>query len=302
MMRAGQLFEITDGNRQAVVTEQGAALFRVCWDGAELLNGITDDGFGAFDGHGQLLVPWPGRIRGGKYEYEGHRYELPINDHVTGASIHGWARWATWQPKDHNPDRITLNCRLLAMPGYPFPFEYEQSYAWQGEGLDISLIAKNIGDRTAPFGYGAHPYLAVGHRLIDETTLQVQANRYFEVDEHLTPIEPASSVDGTPFDFRQPRPIGATKLDVTLAELARDDEGRIVVNYRSADSSISITCRYYEPIKFIQLFSGDTLPMYRRRSLAIEPYTCLPNAFNNGIGLIHIPPGGAVRVHWTLGA
>jgi aldose 1-epimerase len=195
-----------------------------------------------------------------------------------------------------------LNCRLLAMPGYPFPFEYEQSYAWQGEGLDISLIAKNIGDRTAPFGYGAHPYLAVGHRLIDETTLQVQANRYFEVDEHLTPIEPASSVDGTPFDFRQPRPIGATKLDVTLAELARDDEGRIVVNYRSADSSISITCRYYEPIKFIQLFSGDTLPMYRRRSLAIEPYTCLPNAFNNGIGLIHIPPGGAVRVHWTLGA
>jgi aldose 1-epimerase len=301
-MRAGQLFEISSGNRQAVVTEQGAALFRVRWDGAELLNTANDDGFGVPGSHGQVLVPWPGRVSKGVYQYEGTLYQLMINDRQKGSAIHGWARWLTWQLKEHLADRITLSCRMLAIPGYPFPLEFEQSYAWQTDSLEISFIAKNIGDKTAPFGYGCHPYLSVGSSTINGDILQLPASRYFEANDDMSINVTPLAVEGTPFDFRQPKTVGGTELDVTLTALARDDEGKVVVVFQAPDGSISITCKYDEPIEFMQLFSGDTLPSGRRQGLAIEQYTCPPDAFNNGLGLIHLRPAASVRARWTLSA
>jgi len=127
-MRAGELFEIADGNRRAVVTEQGATLFRAQWEGKELLDTVEEDGYASHGCYGQHLMPWPGRVPKGLYEYEGERYQLPITDHVKDAAIHGWTRWATWHVTEHGQDNITLGCRVLAQPGYPFPFEYELSY------------------------------------------------------------------------------------------------------------------------------------------------------------------------------
>jgi aldose 1-epimerase len=41
------------------------------------------------------------------------------------------------------------------------------------------------------------------------------------------------------------------------------------------------------------LFTGDMLaqPERRRRSLAVEPMTCAPNAFRSGDGLQTLAPG-----------
>ena len=39
------------------------------------------------------------------------------------------------------------------------------------------------------------------------------------------------------------------------------------------------------------LFTGDPLPDVDRRSLAVEPMTCPPNAFRSGEALISLEPG-----------
>jgi aldose 1-epimerase len=166
----------------------------------------------------------------------------------------------------------------------------------------MTFVAKNIGDSTAPFGFGCHPYFSVGDPIVDETVLTVPARRYLPLDNTLTVKPDPLPVDGTPFDFRKPVRVGATELDTTLTDLVRDDAGQVVVTYSSADGATSVTCTYDETIGFVQLFSGDMLPADRRTSLAIEPLTCAPNAFNNGLGLAHVPPGGSVRVRWTLSA
>ena len=68
------------------------------------------------------------------------------------------------------------------------------------------------------------------------------------------------------------------------------------MSFRSPDGSARISLHYYEPLDYVQLFTGDTLPARRRQGLAIEPNTCPPNAFNNGIGPHPTsPPGGAGR-------
>jgi aldose 1-epimerase len=48
------------------------------------------------------------------------------------------------------------------------------------------------------------------------------------------------------------------------------------------------------------VFSGDSLPDVNRRSLAVEPMTCAPNAFRSGEGLIRLAPGGSVTSLWGL--
>jgi aldose 1-epimerase len=298
--RAGRLFEIRDGDREAIVTEQGANLFQVRWAGVDLLDTINEDGYSGGGGHGQLLLPWPGRVTGGAYEFEGEHYQLPITDLAHRSAIHGFTHWLTWEVEEHLADRVTLSCLLLAQPGYPFPLAFQQTYLLDHGALEISTTASNIGTTRAPFGYGIHPYFKTGGGTVDDSVLQVLADSYFKADDDLTPEAPAVPVDGTPFDFRQPRPVGGTEYDVTLTALGRDEEGRAVANLRSPDGSVSITCKYEEPIQFVQIFSGDTLETHRREGLAIEPYTCPPDAFNNGVGLIRLSPGGSVTVRWTV--
>jgi aldose 1-epimerase len=302
LRRAGELFEITSGPRRAVVTEQGASLFRVQWDGRDLLDYTHDDGYGADGCHGQILMPWPGRVPQGLYEHQGQRLQLPITDHVTGAAIHGWTRWATWQPAERTDDSITLRCRLLALPGYPFPFEYEQTYSWHGDRLEIATVAHNIGSGPAPWGYGAHPYFSLGTPTIDPGILQVPAGQYFQPGANLVPKGAPLPVDGTEFDFRAGRPIGSSVLDTTLCGLARDEHGWAEISYGAPDDSLRICLRFGPHLDYVQLFTGDTLPSHRRQGLAIEPNTCPPNAFNTGTGLMIIPAGGSARVAWSLSA
>ncbi len=300
--RAGQFFEIREGDREAIVTEQGANLFKVRWAGTDLLESVNADGYTGGGGHGQVLLPWPGRVRNGVYQFAEENYQLPINDFVYRSAIHGFTHWSPWDVKEHLGNKITLSYLLLAQPGYPFPLAFEQSYHLNGGALEISTTATNMGAQAAPFGYGAHPYFKTGAGIVDDSVLHIRAASYFETNPDLSPKPPALPVDGTPFDFRQPTTVGGTEYDVTLTDLARDEDGRAAANIRSADGSISITCKYDEPISFLQIFSGDTLPARRRHGLAIEPCTCPPDSFNNGIGLIRLGPGQSVTIRWAVSA
>jgi aldose 1-epimerase len=48
------------------------------------------------------------------------------------------------------------------------------------------------------------------------------------------------------------------------------------------------------------LFTGDPLPDVRRRSLAVEPMTCPPNAFHSGDALIRLEPSSSFTSTWGI--
>jgi aldose 1-epimerase len=48
------------------------------------------------------------------------------------------------------------------------------------------------------------------------------------------------------------------------------------------------------------LFTGDPLPDVNRRSLAVEPMSCPPNAFRTGEAVIRLDPGGSCTSAWGL--
>jgi aldose 1-epimerase len=83
-------------------------------------------------------------------------------------------------------------------------------------------------------------------------------------------------------------------LDMTFCELERDAEG--VARVRVGDDVLWLD----ESYGYVQLFTGDPLPDVARRSLAVEPMTCPPNAFRSGEGLLRLDPGERFAAGWGI--
>jgi len=70
------------------------------------------DGFGEDEmssgGRGQLLMPWPNRIRDGRYSFEGKDVQLPLTEPARGHASHGRARWAPWALLERPEARVTV--------------------------------------------------------------------------------------------------------------------------------------------------------------------------------------------------
>lgn len=163
------------------------------------------------------------------------------------------------------------------------------------EGLLVATTARNEGTRPLPYGEGHHPYLAVTGNHINASTLHVPAARALGFGERTLPTAPFD-VAGTPYDFCHPRAIGSTVLAHTYFAFARDadDHARIRLN--------ETTLWMDEHYPFALVLSGEDLanPAEHRRSLAVEPMTCPPNAFHTGQHDITLHPGESLTHRWGI--
>ena len=76
---SGDQFEIAAAGYTAVVTESGAALRSLMREGRALVHGFRGDQMSS-GGRGQLLMPWPNRIRDGRYTFGGRELQLGLTD------------------------------------------------------------------------------------------------------------------------------------------------------------------------------------------------------------------------------
>jgi len=244
-----------------------------------------------------LLIPWPNRIEDGGYEFGSRRHQLPLDEPERQNAIHGLVRWSAWGIAERTPDSAAFEHLLHPRPGYPFSLALRVEYALSADGLTVRTTTTNVGAETAPYGSGAHPYLAVGGVPVDEATLQVPARTVLEANERGIPVG-AAPVEGTDLDFREPRAIGATKLDHAFTDLERGGDGRVTVELAGPAGRAALWVD--EAYSYLMVFTGDTLPDGGRRSVAVEPMTCAPNAFRSGDGLIHLEPGQARTGTWGI--
>ena len=55
-----------------------------------------------------------------------------------------------------------------------------------------------------------------------------------------------------------------------------------------------------ESYPYVMVYTGDDRPDVRRRSMAVEPMTCPPQAFRSGEAVITLDPGDSVTAQWGL--
>ena len=294
---SGDQIGIGYGDQRAVVVEVGGGLRTYSVGGRELLDGYGADEMSS-SGRGQVLLPWPNRICDGSYEFEGRRHQLPIDDVDEQDAIHGLARWAAWRVGEHEPNRVVMQHRIHPQPGYPFSLEVSIEYLVSGEGLRVRTTATNVGADPCPYGCGSHPYLSVGTEVVDSVTLRAPGRTFLLSDDRGIPVG-SESVEGTEYDFRQPRQIAATRLDNAFTDLERDRDGLAGVSLSDSDGN-SLTLWVDASYRYLMLFTGDPLPDVNRRSLAVEPMTCPPNAFRSGEALIRLDPGSSFTSTWGI--
>jgi aldose 1-epimerase len=300
----GQQYEIGAGRYRATVTELGAGLRELLFGDQPVLAGYEPDELPPA-GAGQLLAPWPNRIDGGRYTFGGAEHQLALTEPAHGNAIHGLTRWLAWSAVRHDGSAVLLRAAPHGQQGYPFCLEIDAEYRLaEGTGLQVAITARNRGSHAAPYGTGSHPYLTAGTPFVDDCELTLPAASWLPLDERGIPSGPAATVDGTPYDFRKPRRVGATKLDHALTGLDRDGDGRAWA-YLDAHEGTGTRVGLWagEGYRWLQVFTGDPLrPSRRRKAIAIEPMTCPPNAFTTADDLLVLEPGEAVTHTWGVRA
>ena len=287
--------ELQLGDQRAQVSTHGGRLVSYAVDGWELLAGQENPS--RFGYRGSVLAPWPNRVAGGRWTWQGRELRLPVNDPDSQSALHGLAVDVTFEAANVTATAVELGYDLPPHEGYPFALRITAAYALTPDGLVCSLSARNTGSGDAPVGLGVHPYLAAPE-YVDDLVLTVPADTVWEGNAawEETGRQP---VGATGLDFRTPRRLGATVLDTVFTDLQPEGSGRTATRIGLPDGAgVSVwagpTARWW------LLYSADTLaPGDQRRSLAVEPMTCPPNALNSG-EIDRLAPGETLSLDWGI--
>ena len=244
---------------------------------------------------GGVLVPWPNRLRDGRYVWQGSKLQLEVAAPDVPTANHGLLSWQPWSELAAGDGTVTVGTVLEARPGYPFRLAVAVDYTLTPDQLSVTVRVRNVGDQPAPVGVGMHPYLYVGAACdgdIGAAELSIPARTAADV------VDGLPTGRRTPFDGAIGR-IGDRALDIPLTDLIRDIDGWARLRLRGSAGELTLSVDEQWP--WLQVYSGDTLPEgQRRRSLAVEPMTCPANALATGTDLLVLAPAAGWAGSWTL--
>jgi len=298
---SGRQLYLKAGPYTAFVTEVGAGLRELRYEGAEIIDGYPADSM-AEGCRGQVLAPWPNRLRDGRWWWKGVEQLVPVDDPAKGNSAsHGLVRWSPWGLVEQQNDSVMLAMRLHPRPGYPFTLDFTAAYALGDDGLAVELTVRNPADEDAPVALGMHPYLRpLGGGPIDGARLTLPASARVLVDDYGQP-QGVEDVHGGEFDFRRPGLLGDLAINHAFTDIEHGADGLAVVALE--DQSGTVTLWADRSTRWIQVFTGDTLvEPERRRGIAIEPTTAPAGALATGTGLTALRSGESTRLRWGVSA
>ena len=238
-------------------------------DGRELL---VTEGFGPFAWGSFPMVPFAGRVRGGRFEFRGRRHELRVN--LPPHAIHGTVLERRWEAVD---DR-TITTELG--PQWPFAGRAVQRFELEAGRLTCRLELH--ADEAMPASIGWHPWFR--RRLLSSTAGAM-------LDEAAGPLE--LDLDAGAL-FRRDRAGIATNELVPPPPGPWDD---------------CFTDLRRPPVlrwpRFLELTIASDCPTWvvytvPDHALCVEPQTAPPNALNTGSASIVIPGRPLIaEMTWT---
>ncbi len=161
---------------------------------------------------GGTIGRYANRIAEGRFELDGTAFEVGTNDR--GHSLHGGPDGfdrRTWSVERHDDTSVEL---ALTSPdgdqGFPGEVRATVTFTVLDDRVDVVLTATT----TAPtvVNLTSHAYFNLageGAGTADEHLLRVAAGRYTPVDGAGIPEGDHATVEGTPFDLREPTVVGA---------------------------------------------------------------------------------------------
>ncbi|WP_285138514.1 aldose 1-epimerase family protein [Microbacterium sp. lyk4-40-TSB-66] len=291
----GQRFHLRGPRSSAEISQVGAALRALVVDGVDLVPRYPDD-LPTPAASGVVLVPWPNRIRDGRYTFEGEAQQLAISEPKFGNASHGLLRFGTYQPLEHTDERLVLGADVVPQTGYPFHLRTRVTYTLESDGLRVAHDIENVGARTAPVALGVHPYFQIGGVATEDLVVRSTGSTTLVVDERNIPVDEVPVDDAT--DLRGGRRLGDAALDNGYRGLERDAEGRARHTLTAPDGR-RLELWQDEGFRWVQVFTTDRYPGHPL-AVAIEPMTAPANAFATGTDLDTLQPGSVLAREWGV--
>ena len=231
-----------------------------------------------------ILFPFPNRIRGGTWRFEGETYHFD-KPAESPTSIHGLLLNRPYQVERHAADAggATLACTLESREfpdigrQYPFPFSVRITYTLRDAALSLDVEVRNTGNRNMPMGFGIHPYFRVGLSPDADAAaalVRVPAAAYWQLDDDSLPGGEKLAAAGD-LDLRLGRPFAGLKLDHVYTDVRTESDGfsRCVMENRDTGHGMVMEAdaQFREWVVY-------TPP--GRDTICFEPYTCPTDAVN----------------------
>lgn len=293
-----KLSNLSTGEYVTVLPEAGAALHQVCLALRNTLYPLlwaSDDGYVYLEEvrlqyRGALLMPFVDRIENGRYSFEGVEYRLPCNEPGQKNALHGFMQNKAFEVTelycDERKAAVVLCCQYQGdHPGYPFPFAVTVRYNLTTEGIQCITKAQNKAGSNIPFGMGWHPYFQVSGNQPDYE-IKIPAVSSFTIrDNYINTGEDQIFHNDNQF-------LAMENFDFSVYTLrCNNGESKTILRDKKNEMDITVKCRGFP---FLQLYA------VAGKAVAVEPVTCVGNAFNNGAGLTVLPPEGILEAEYSI--
>jgi len=212
-------------------------------------NSVTDFVNSTEPYFGATIGRYGNRIARGKFKLDGQQYTLDSNNAPN--HLHGGKKgfqYVVWDATQKNDS--TLELRYLSKDGeegYPGNLNVTVVYGLTSNN-ELTMDYEATTDKKTVVNLTNHAFFNLngeGSGTINNHILQINAQQYTPVDSTLIPTGKLEPVAGTPFDFRNPTPIGG-RLDSNHVQLRYGkgyDHNYVLSNNRTSELKHAVTVR-----------------------------------------------------------
>src|SRR5688500_17990591 len=232
-----------------------------------------------------ILFPFPNRVKGGRYEFEGRRLQLDVNETARGNHIHGLVSNRAWTSEGMGASdtdgawhraSFNLNADADVKRQYPFPCTITVTTRLRDGQLEQETVVRNSGSGALPMGYGTHPWfpatMAGGDR--SKTEVKVPGKRYWKLED-LVPTGETVEVTTDPgkFNLRDWHALNGNEYDDVLTDVDGGTDGWTEAGIRYPDRGLQIIVEASPEFRHWVIFAPLGRPV-----VCLEPYTGTTNA------------------------
>lgn len=252
----------------------GASLQELVFETEPIINGIevSEKGLSEYQNFKKsaLLFPFPGRIENGKYSHNEQSFQLDNNETNRPNAIHGLVfnkhfEVASISTSEENATVVLSYQSDGTLVGFPFNFQLKVTYIMSNNDMQLRLDITNLGEASFPFGFGWHPYFKSEN--LATSSLSFSSEEQLICDENHIPKSVKKSSLSPTFTLKE-QFFDDTFILLKKKVLFETEKYCLDINFSETAEA------------FLQIFTP-----HDRKSIAIEPMSFCPNAFNTGTGL-----------------
>lgn len=246
---------------------------------------------------GSNLFPFPNRIKDGVYSFNNKKYQLHLNFPNENNAIHGLIYSKPFKLVAKQSGEKSATCTLEynadgTSQGFPFKYRLQVIFIFSKDsGLTVETLVENTGTTEMPTGNGWHPYFKLKSK-VDELYFQFPSGESFETDKQMIPNGKAVNFE----KYHTETQIGKDNFDTCFSIKTSDIKASIILKDPALNGGLEIWQETgINKFNFLQVYTPP-----HRNTIALEPMTCMPDAFNNQKGIIVLKPRETVNFSWGV--